>query len=134
MSASPNHVLIIDGSTRQDGSSDPKMLRYKTSIVQKNSGVQMVVNKQHRAWVLAEGFKPRFRKQALELVMAREYGLASLGSEQAATLKELNTTRITQSQVGQNIGPPASPLDKWFHGKKKFQNNPSGKDEPMMNF
>ena len=133
MTGNENHVLIVDGCADKSGTkTDPKMLRVRTLITQKNSGVQMVTAKLHRAYVLATCFKSSFREYAEELVMAREYGLASLSSEQAALLKELNTTRHTESITGINQAPPAGPLDRWLHGKKTFNNNPMGRDEQIV--
>ena len=132
----PSEILEVLMTSSQDtdgGLTDPFMVLAKTSPVQMNSGIQNVFPHVINAIARAKLLRPPYRDIAINSAKSALYGIASIGSENGAYLKELNTQRTSQSiNMGQARGQPASAFDKYLYGKDHLANNPKGKDESMM--
>lgn len=99
------------------------MLLPKSFIVPKNGNIQTVWPDLKDALSRAKRFKMPFRDYAIELAFNNLEGVAAIGSEGGAFLRELNTIR-TSIPVGQVEGQPATWFDEYVHGKEKLKHNP----------
>ena len=123
-------VLITSSQDMDGGNTDPLMVLAKTSPVQRNSGIQNVFPHVIKTLNRAKLLRPPYRQIAIQKAKEAFYGIASIGSEGGAYLKELNTQRTSQSlNMGAARGQPASPFDKYLYGKDYLKNNPNGGDD-----
>lgn len=99
------------------------MLLPRGFIVPKNSNIQLVWPDIKYALARAKRFKPPFREYAIELALNDLEGVAAIGSEQGAFIREFNTTR-GHINPGQVEGQPATWFDEYVYGKDRMKNNP----------
>jgi len=102
---------------------DPKYFRAIGMVLPKNSGIQTTYTDYHLGMIQASNQHWKFRKYAIPMTKASEYGIASISSEGGAAVKQFNTFRQEQSLHSKNLGPKADMWDKVFYGKDKFEGN-----------
>ncbi|KER05899.1 hypothetical protein AAA799E16_01399 [Marine Group I thaumarchaeote SCGC AAA799-E16] len=117
--------FLENASTTQKAKDiDSVFFRSMSGYLPKNSGIQNVWTKTQVSQSLAKNMHWKFAKQAIALVKAREYGIASISSENGNALKSMNTQRFEQHTTGKNLSDQkVSDWDRVFYGNEKFQNN-----------
>ena len=125
-------LLLNHSSARKaGGKAEPRMLRVRSIIVPRNSGIQTIVPEIYDAMLEADNMEPRFRPFAVAKIENRELGMCSLSSEAGDMLKMGQTSRTVHHMETVNRGPPASKMDRWLY-KEKLNNNPSGEYDKLM--
>lgn len=102
---------------------DRKYFRSIGMILPKNSGIQVTYADFHLVMIQANNQHWAFRRYAIPMVEASEYGIAALSSEGGQAVRQFNTFRQEQSLTSKNSGPRADAWDKIFYGKEKFEAN-----------
>lgn len=111
---------------------DPLLVMAKLSPVPRNSGAQNVLPEIMAAMNRAKRLREPLRTHAINMAREPVYGYAAIGGEGGFLVKELNTQRISQTQMGTNIGQAATPTDNWLYGKKYLENNPQKRDDAFL--
>lgn len=125
-------ILLNNSSAKKaGGKAEPRMLRVRSLITPRNSGVQNIVPELYDAMTEAENMEPRLRPFMVAKVESRELGLCSISSEGGDMLKMGQTQRNVHTMEQINRGPPASKMDRWMY-KEKLQHNPSGEYDKLI--
>jgi len=125
-------VLLTSCQEIDGGTTDTMMMLAKTSPVPLNSGIQNVFPTVVQALNRAKLLRAPYRQIAIQKAKEYLYGIVSIGSEGGMYLKELNTQRLAQTQMGRLIGQKAGPMDEYMYGKSYLENNPKGKDDSLF--
>ena len=108
-------TMITSCQEVDGGAVDTLLVLAKTSPVPVNSGIQNIWPDAIRAINRAKLLRPPYRQLALNKAKEVIYGIASIGSENGAYLKEMNTTRTQISQMGTITGQKATDLDNYLY-------------------
>jgi len=116
--------FLENASSTRKREIDSVFFRSMSGHLPKNSGIQNIWTKTQVSQALAKNMHWKFSKHAIELVKAREYGIASISSENGNAIKSMNTQRFEQHTTGKNLSDQKPDAwDKVFYGSDKFQNN-----------